>query len=271
MNYLVNPNEDFTYAYLVGNDASSDFHSLQAQLQRRMSHGIQALVSYTWGHSLDNASNESASHLLAPQVDAKKDRASSDFDIRQTLSAAATLQTPKRIRARLISNWAVDAVVSVRTATPVDVTFTRDLGFGLYDFRPDLVSSEPLYVSDPNVAGGRRFNPAALAFQSDYPGRQGTLGRNVLRGFPMRQANLSLRREFELPEHVKLEFRAESFNVTNTPAFGDPSGALLSAQFGYSTRMLGRSFGRGGLNGGLNPLYQLGGPRSIQLAVRLVF
>ena len=57
----------------------------------------------------------------------------------------------------------------------------------------------------------------------------------------------------------------------NTPSFGDPSGALQSPQYGYSTKMLGRSLGRGGVNGGLNPLYQIGGPRSVQLAVRLAF
>ncbi len=83
--------------------------------------------------------------------------------------------------------------------------------------------------------------------------------------------NLTIRREFPLAEGLKLQFRAEMFNALNHPNFANPSGDLLSSQFGYSTSMLAQDLGRGGVNGGLNPLYQVGGPRSIQLALRLVF
>ena len=61
------------------------------------------------------------------------------------------------------------------------------------------------------------------------------------------------------------------FSALNHSNFGDPIGDLGSPQFGYSTQMLGQTLGRGGINGGLNPLYQIGGPGSIQLALRLVF
>lgn len=61
------------------------------------------------------------------------------------------------------------------------------------------------------------------------------------------------------------------FNVLNHPNFADPTGSLFSSEFGYSTGMLAQDLGRGGVNGGLNPLYQVGGPRSIQLALRVVF
>ena len=93
----------------------------------------------------------------------------------------------------------------------------------------------------------------------------------MLRGFGLAQVNLTVRREFRVWEALRLQVRAELFNALNSPAFADPSGSLFSPQFGYSTRMLGRSLGRGGVNGGLNPLYQIGGPRSVQLALRLVF
>ena len=162
-------------------------------------------------------------------------------------------------------------MVSARTATPVGITYSADIGYGLYNWRPDVVSGEPLYIADPNVAGGRRFNPDAFETPNTYPGRQGTLGRNVMRGFPLEQLNLTIRREFQLYERARLQFRAEMFNALNHPAFADPSGAMQSTEFGYSTQMVSQSLGRGGLNGGLNPLYQIGGPRSIQLALRLVF
>jgi hypothetical protein len=121
------------------------------------------------------------------------------------------------------------------------------------------------------VGGGWRFNPAAFSIQQDYPGRQGTLGRNVLRGFPLSQLNLTARREFRIYESLKLQFRAEMFDILNHPSFADPTGSLYSPQYGVSTQMLVASLGRGGANGGLNTLYQVSGPRSIQLALRMVF
>jgi hypothetical protein len=68
------------------------------------------------------------------------------------------------------------------------------------------------------------------------------------------------------------EFKAEFFNLFNHPNFGDPEGALDSPDtFGRSLRMYGRSLGSGGTLGGLNPLYQVGGPRSMQLSLRMRF
>ena len=231
---------------------------------------MQILASYTWAKSLDTNSSDSFSNLAARQIVPRNDRGPSDFDVRHTLSAAFSWNLPPK-RNLLLRGWALDGVVTVRTATPVDVTFYRDLGFGLYNIRPDRVPAQPLYLTDPNVGGGRRFNPDAFEVQREFPGRQGTLGRNALRGFGLQQTNLTVRREFRFPEHTRLQFRVEMFNLWNHPSFADPNGSLLSPQFGYATRMLGRSLGRGGVNGGLNPLYQIGGPRSIQLALRISF
>ncbi|HEX6736706.1 MAG TPA: hypothetical protein VF310_00405, partial [Vicinamibacteria bacterium] len=66
-------------------------------------------------------------------------------------------------------------------------------------------------------------------------------------------------------------FRVELFNVLNHANFGPPLGDLSSPLFGRSTQTLAGSLGSGGGNGGLNPLYQVGGPRSIQLALKLQF
>jgi hypothetical protein len=260
--YYVNPTPDISTGYLLTNAAFSDFESMQAPFQQRLVHGIFALVSYTLGKSLDNVSTESALNLAAIQLNPHNDRGSSDFDIRQTLSAAFTYS---------FRNWGLDGVWIARSATPVDVTYSRDVGFGLTSLRADLVSGVPLYVDDPGAAGGRRFNPEAFTIPLAFPGRQGTLGRNMLRGFPLAQLNFTLRREFPIHERLRLQLRAELFNALNHPAFADPTGSLFATEFGESTQMLGRSLGRGGANGGLNPLYQVGGPRSIQLALRLVF
>jgi hypothetical protein len=126
----------------------------------------------------------------------------------------------------------------------------------------------PLYVDDPAVGGGRRVNRAAFVIPVEA--RQGNLGRNVLRGFPMWQVDFGVRRQINLTERVNLQLKAEAFNLFNHPNFGDPIGTLTNNLFGRSTQMLGRSIGRG-LVGGFSPLYQVGGPRSIQLALKLQF
>ena len=102
-------------------------------------------------------------------------------------------------------------------------------------------------------------------------GRQGNLGRNAIRGFGLSQVDCSLHRQIHLTPSVVAQFRVDAFNLFNWPIFADPVSSLASAQFGASTTMLGRSLGTGGQTGGFNPLYQIGGPRSLQFALKLQF
>jgi hypothetical protein len=125
-----------------------------------------------------------------------------------------------------------------------------------------------LLIQDPNAAGGKRIDPAAFSIPSGTV--QGDLGRNVLRGFGATQVDLTLRRQFTLRDRISLQARAELFNVFNHPNFAQPVNYLTSPQFGQSTQMLGTSLGSGG-QGGLSPLFQIGGPRSAQLALKLQF
>ena len=80
-----------------------------------------------------------------------------------------------------------------------------------------------------------------------------------------------MQRVFRLSEKAGLRFRAELFNILNHPNFGSPTNSLTSPLFGRSTQTLANALGQGGANGGFNPLYQIGGPRSIQLAAKLQF
>ena len=101
--------------------------------------------------------------------------------------------------------------------------------------------------------------------------RQGDLGRNSLRGFGAWQIDFSVQRNFALSERFRLQSEADFFNIFNHPNFGNPVNYLTSPQFGQPTQTLNSYLGGGGQSGGLNPLYQIGGPRSIQLALKLVF
>lgn len=272
---LLNPNPRFSELRIVTNSATSDYHALQLQFQRRLSAGFQAQAFYTWAHSIDDDSDDSTSNLFREAASTQA-RAASDFDLRHCFAVALTYDLPAP-RARgttllraLVRNWSVASILRARTATPVNVlSRTGDLIGGLVEAqRPDLIDGVPLYLEDPSAPGGRRINRAAFAIVS---GRQGTLGRNALRGFGFSQVDLALRRQINLSERINLQLRAEFFNLLNHPNFGDPVNDLNHRLFGQATQMLGRSLGTGGLNGGLSPLYQIGGPRSVQLALKLQF
>jgi hypothetical protein len=271
---LYKPNADFTTVYVTRNNATSDYHSLQVQYQRRLSASLQAQASYTWAHSIDIASSDGFFNAPIQKVDPRSDRGSSNFDVRHSFAAAASYDLPFRRpasgRPGLLGGWSVDAVILGRTATPVNVlTGTDVLLTGQTNVaRPDWVAGQPLYLDDPTAPGGKRFNAAAFVVPT---GRQGTLGRNALRGFGLFQLNAALHKQVTLSERVGLQLRLESFNLLNHPSFGDPAGSLQSSLFGMSTQMLARDLGGGGNAGGLNPLYQAGGARSLQLVCRLVF
>jgi hypothetical protein len=151
----------------------------------------------------------------------------------------------------------------------MDVFFRRDLGFGPFNFRPDVVRDVPIYLLDGSVPGGRAINRGA--FVIPQTSRQGTLSRNALRGFPIAQLDLAMRRRFSLSEGINLQLGAEIFNLFNRPNFADPVGDLGSSQFGLSTAMFGRSLGNNVGSVGLNSVYQTGGPRSIQMSLKLQF
>ena len=135
--------------------------------------------------------------------------------------------------------------------------------------RPNVNPGAPLELHETQYPGGKTLNKAA--FTAPPVGQQGNFGRNVLRGFGASQADFGLQRQFPIAEKVRLRFRAEFFNIFNHPNFGNPNNNLTSPLFGRSTQTLANSLGSGGANGGFNPLYQIGGPRSIQLVLKLEF
>jgi len=99
------------------------------------------------------------------------------------------------------------------------------------------------------------------------------LGRNVLRGFGLTQIDFALRRQFSFSERWKLEFSAEAFNILNHPNFGNVDACTCDAPgtFGQATQMLNNALSAGNGQGGFSALYQTGGPRSIQLSLKLRF
>jgi len=287
------PNPNLILAVLVTNTGTSDYNALQLQFHRQMSHGLQALASYTWSHSIDTASAGSfgnASNLVS-ELNSNINRGPSDFDIRNAFSMAFTYDVPfhggNTLANAMLGRWSIETVVQTRSAPPVDAYYGN---FGLLsnsfftNARPDVVAGQPFYLYGPMYPGGKAFNAAAFTSPPTAPclfglcpTRQGDLSRNFLRGFGSTQWDFAVHRDFPIHESVKLQFRAEMFNLLNHPNFGPPSGNLggpgaLIPQFGLSSALLGQSLAGGQLgNGAFDPLYQLGGPRSMQFALKLFF
>lgn len=253
---------------LTTNEGRSSYHAMQAQFQRRLTRGFQANASYTWSHSIDNATSNFTVRQLT--------RGNSDFDIRHNFQAALSYDIPFRSENRflsaLISNWAIDGRVSARTALPVNIIGATGIDPAVpylsVDFQPNYVGGE-LYVNDPSAPGGRRINFDAFAVARDENNEltQGNFGRNVTRGFGSFQTDIAVRRNFPITERFRLQFRAESFNVFNRANFGAVENRLSvgSALFGKATNTQNAQLG------GLNSLYQVGGPRSFQFALKLLF
>jgi hypothetical protein len=273
----------FTEVDFVTNAGRSNYHALQTQFRRHATKQLDVLASYTLSHSLDNGSSDSALSVPGQFVNPNSDYASSDFDIRHTGTVALDYESPNwnhtKIGRALLSGWSVDPLVTARSSPTVNVVVFRDIGFGSYNFRPDLVPGVPLYIDNSSDPGGRQINTAALSIP--LANRQGDLGRNFFRGFPLVQVDLAVRRRFSLTERVGLEARVEAFNLFNHPNFSPEANQLgsvtfagqpvLQNGFGISQSILAQGLQSGTPGFGFSPLYQIGGPRSLQLALKLEF
>jgi hypothetical protein len=243
------------------NDATSDYHALLAEYVRRLSHRLQARVAYTWSHAIDTDSGESVTPNLPVRISAPdKNRGSADFDRRHVLQAVASY--------RIGSDWQLDVMGSLRSGAPVSVLTAIPFGPAVYTVRPDLVPDVPLWIDSKASPTGQRLNAKAFAIQSES--RQGTLGRNTVHAFALRQLDLSLARSMRLGTRVRAQFRIDAFNVLNVPNIGPPSTRLNLVSFGVPTKTYAQALGTGTLTGGgLTPVLQVGDARSIQFGIRL--
>jgi hypothetical protein len=283
---LFRPNPSFNTVLVFQNSATSDYHALQVQYQRRLSCGLQALGFYSWSHSIDEASNDSSSF----GNNARLDRGNSDFDIRHSFHGVITYSIPTPQIAHfgkaILGGWSVDMTGIVQSAPPIDLQSGLTLLAGNQNVssRPNVIPGQPFYLYGAQCLqappagfgqpcpGDKGINPNA--FTTPTTGQQGNLGRNVVRGFGIGQLDTSFRRRFHLTERWNLQFSAEFFNILNHPNFGSSSidtNLSRTGTFGRASQILASSLSPGQGQGGFNPLYQVGGPRSIQLALKLKF
>jgi hypothetical protein len=244
---------------------TNQYNALQSKLGRRFAQGVQVSASYTWSKAIGISANDDAS----PRVNALPyfylNRTVQNFDRTQNLAISGVVELPfgkgkqwlseNRFGSAVLGGWKMNALTTFMSGLPFSVTASASsLNMpGQNSQRADQVL--------PNVAilggiGGTSpyFDP--LAFRPVTGARFGNAGFNSMRGPGAAVLDLGIAREFAVRERIRLQFRAEAFNASNTPHFGLPgtnaSNLVLNADgsvknlAGYSvvsgTQNLGRDF-----------------------------
>jgi hypothetical protein len=268
-------NPNMSFVTFVENGLTSDYNALQLQFRRRLSRGLTGLASYTWSHCLDYGSQN---FNFAYQ------RGNCDFDVQHNLSTALSYDLPnlgdRGFLNAVLHHWGVDGRLTARTGFPVTLVGSQLLqpNAQFYDAGLNLVPGQPIYLYGASCAavlqglgdlvpgqscpGGRAINPQAF---TQATSGLGDAPRNFTRGFGAWQMDFVIRRDFPIHDRLKLQFRTEAFNIFNHPNFGNINGFFGQNTFGQATGTLASSLGV------LNSLYQMGGPRSMQFALKLVF
>jgi hypothetical protein len=249
------------------NHGASNYEGVQVQYHRRMGGQLQGTAGYTWAHSIDNGSADSGLYLADPLLARGSDHASSNFDVRHNFSAG--LIFAPRWTGRLARDWELSALMRGRSGFPIDIVNSENLlGLGFDDIRrPDVVPGVPLWIADGAI-GGRRLNPAAFAVAA---GLQGSLGRNAISGFGMAQLDMAIARVVPVSRSASVHVRLEASNLFNHVNPADPIRFLNSPLFGRPPSMLDLMLGTGTARSGVAPAFQIGGPRSLQVTVRVQF
>ncbi len=274
--------------------AFSNYNSLQALFKVQNWHGLMSTVNYTWSHAIDNASDGFDFVPQATQPDNSlgsgplREKGNSNFDVRHRFSWLLNYQLPGSSWApKLTKGWAVDTVVTLMTGTPFDPTYYFEGDFngnGEFFGRMDLVGDPFAGTSTP----GNYLNLSAFAVpctwdpiaQDCVPGTKhfANTGRNMFYGPPFRNWDFSLSKDTPITERLKMQFRADFFNILNHPNFSNPvlpcycidllNGSMPDAN-GHATG----SFPITATPdvGSANPFLGGGGPRNIQLAVKFSF
>jgi len=288
---------NFFYLNQEKSSANSIYHALQLSLRTNGWHGLTSQANYVWSHSIDTASDleDFEPNQAQPQNSAfpAGDRGNSSFDIRRRFTWNFTYQFPKGgSMPRLRNGWGIDGILNLQDGQPwqLNYEFQGDYsGAGEGFDRPDVIG--PLQYSNnpaqylnlgsfaaPCTWGNPQGNDGSADESNCVPGTRhfGNLGRNSLRGPSFKEFNFSLFKDTAITERVRLNLRAEFFNIFNHPNFSNPLLPNFIGNIGSPDAATGRHSGYYALTatgdvGIGNPFLGGGGPRGVQFAAKVTF
>jgi hypothetical protein len=246
--------------------ATANFNALVARFNKQMGASMNLLVTYQWSKAIDNASEWQGWEVgdtVRDFYDLKADRSISAHDLPHSFVAALVYELPvgkgrkfagdmHPVADAVLGGWQVSTIIRFGSGLPLGFTAPNSLaayGFGVQ--RPHISNLNELEVE--NQTPDKWFNPAALRAPGTF--ELGNAPRWVpnIRFGPTKHADLAILKNFRVAEIVRIQFRAEMFNMTNTPQFGRANTSFGNANIGTVT-------------GTTNV-----GPRQIQLGLRVQF
>ncbi len=252
---LIRPYPRFTTVTLYRNNVGhSTYHSFQSRIEKRFSRGLTFSVSYTFSRLIDDAgavfdsavlTGPVANYQVADSFNRRLEKDVSTGNVPHIFASGFVYDLPfGRGRSHSLSGWKnmvaggwqLAGIVRIQSGSPIAITQATNLnafaGFGI---------QRPNRVGDPNLPAdqrttGRFFNTAAFAQAGQFT--IGNASRNPATGPGYQNADVMLGKTFTITERVRTEFRAEAFNLTNTPPLGNPNGSFGNAAFGSITTAL---------------------------------
>lgn len=216
---------------LDSDELSSNYNALQVQLRRKLGN-LNLEANYTWSHEIDDMVNVFGG--FSDPFNPNLDRGSGDWDVRNNFTASAVYSLPdlkgsSGLVRGFLGGWETSTIFQARSGLPTNIQLIS--GFFGIPMRPNYVPGQQLLVpgaSWPNSS----FNINAFAVPPGYDGTWGTnlgdVGRNALRGPGFFQWDLSVMKNFPITEKIKLQFRADIFNILNHPNFANPDGGICT-------------------------------------------
>jgi hypothetical protein len=261
------PNQDFGLIQIAYGGGFLNYQALQAKVEKRFSHGIYLLNSFTWSKAIDNASGHletaNGDNSRVNYRDLRNERGLSGYDQPFNNTTTVLYDLPFGNKGMIGKNWAkpvdtilggwrVTAINTANSGNPVNLTYSPSSQFsvsGSPNYRPNLIGDPLLPAADRTPQ--RFLNPATVVLPTDPSQPFGNAGRNVARAVGLYQMDLGLHKDFHVTERFVLSFRTEAFNLFNRTNFAAPDGNRSAGSFGTITRT-----------------YL---PRQIQFALKLIF
>jgi hypothetical protein len=249
----------------VGNQVVMDsatgnnfYNALNLRLEKKLSAGLNFLANYTWSKNLEangsggNTSFSQSGGTTNPldSWNLRKEKSYAPLDVPHVFVASAGYELPigrgkhflsqNSVASAILGGWQLNGIVSLQSGLPTDIRTslipaTNQL-FATFNV-PNAVQGVSMYL--PNAGPDGFFNPAAFSQPTSVLNvngtaltQFGTLARRAARGPATRNLDFSIFRNFAFAERFNLQFRAESFNLTNTPAFFLPSANSPSLTIG---------------------------------------
>jgi hypothetical protein len=263
-----------TNQYFLG--FSSNYQSLQANLDKRFSHGLSLTSAFTWGKGLGYISGDDGGLMFF--INWRRNYAPVDWDRKLNYEQSFTYELPfgrghnmlnSGVGDAVLGGWKISGIISVLSGLPF--TITANSGTLNTPGTPQTATlAKPFHKLGGIGATNPWFDPTSFSQPSGCTGQTpctnpglGNTGRNAFRGPGYFQNNFSVFKRFTVYRETSLEFRVDAFQLTNTPQFGQPNGSgVTSSSFGTITGTLGS--GQGSVNG-------IGGGRTLQGSLRFTF